>query len=88
MLPGHLIAEFWLTVERQLEKDHRLSKRQAQVGITDYRKRLDFHRVEEMVYHNNPEDVSKTIAGILRQGGFDVLDPLPSTDPGATRTAI
>jgi hypothetical protein len=79
MLPGHLIAEFWATVEKALTERHRLTPEQAQQGIADYRARLDLRRVGEMIYHEEPERVAGTIAGAVQQGGFQVLDPLPSS---------
>jgi hypothetical protein len=85
MLPGHLLAEFWFAVEQQLREQHHLTEQQARSGVGDYRNRLDLHRVGEMVYHNNPEDVAATIAGIIRQGGFDAVDPLPATEPNSSR---
>lgn len=88
MLPGHLIAEFWATVEHLLEQQHGLSEQQAQIGVTEYRKRLDLHRVGDMIYHNDPKDVSQTIAGILEQGGFDVVDPVSDRDANTIRAVI
>lgn len=70
MLPGHLIAEFWVKVHCVLEAEHKLTKKQARHGIEDYRARLDMHRVGDILYHSEAEDIARTIAGAVRQGGF------------------
>lgn len=70
MLPSHLIAEFWDEVETLLRKQHDLTEEQARQGIMDYRGRLDYHRVGDMVYHQDAAHVARTIAGAVRQGGF------------------
>ncbi len=75
MLPGHLIAEFWLGIEEELEKDHHFSRRDARRGIEEFRQWLDSHQVGEMIYHMNSSDVLAIVAGGIRQGGF--FDPEP-----------
>jgi hypothetical protein len=70
MLPGHLVAEFWADVRELLQKQYGFSEEQARDGIADYRARLDARRVDDMVYHRDPPAIADTIAGALRQGGF------------------
>lgn len=62
MLPPHLVAEFWATVENELSKRHDLSQVNAAKAISSYRAALDRHRVDEMVYHRDPEAIAETIA--------------------------
>jgi hypothetical protein len=73
MLPGHLIAEFWVRVEELLQKQHHLTAERARQGIVEYRALLDSKRVGDIIYHQEPEQVANTIAGAVQQGGFQTL---------------
>jgi predicted DNA-binding protein (UPF0278 family) len=70
MLPSDLIAEYWEEVRDLLQKEHRLSKEEAWRGVVEYRMRLETHQVGDIIYHEDPKYVAKTIAGALAQGGF------------------
>ncbi len=76
MLPGHLIEGFWAEVGRLLQQDFGLSPTEAQEGIATWDEVLG-PRVGEMVYHQAPAEVARTIAGLCRQGWQGLADLRP-----------
>jgi len=69
MLPQHLIEEFWLTVKSLAQKKHGLSAAAAEKWTVEFRK-LAARRMGDMIYHDEPEAVARTVAGGAKRGGF------------------
>ncbi|MBI3823713.1 MAG: hypothetical protein HY289_13675 [Planctomycetes bacterium] len=60
-LPKELIEEFWSYVERLVWKTGRATADEAREETDAYR-RLTERKVGDMIYHENAEDVARTIA--------------------------
>jgi hypothetical protein len=56
-------VDFWLDVQRELETVHRQPTDQARQGIDGYRQRLARHDALDAVYHSEPREIAKAIAG-------------------------
>ncbi len=59
-LPPHLIVEFWAKIYTELQAKYGLLAADAAAAIIDFR--VDEHRVGDMRYHRDAEDVAETIA--------------------------
>ncbi len=55
--------DFWLDVQRELETIHGQSTDEARSGIDGYRQRLARHEAADAIYHSEPREIARAIAG-------------------------
>ncbi|HVU87208.1 MAG TPA: hypothetical protein VHD36_07800 [Pirellulales bacterium] len=63
MLPHAGIVAFWQSVEKALVERHKLDNDRARAAIHDFVVALEGHDAEEMIYHEDPDEVADIVAG-------------------------
>jgi hypothetical protein len=74
MLPAELKANYWSEVEQALVTKHRLTEADAHQGVVEYNVVMMLRGVDDMLYHQNVEDVAQVIANAHQQGGFAAIE--------------
>lgn len=85
-LPPHLVVEFWAQVYADLQAKYGLAATDAATAVIRFR--ADEHRVGDMRYHRDAEQVAQTIATGWQKRLAQPAAPTVPAAPAPTPTTV